>query len=62
MMWDTESVLFYFSAEAISDVLTVKQIIAKAQESSDAFYGIIYGFITALGLDSSISRVICSRW
>ncbi|XP_072523873.1 meiosis-specific with OB domain-containing protein [Salminus brasiliensis] len=47
--------------ESISDVLTVQQIKTKAQESSDVFHGVIYAFITTLGLDSSISRVICSR-
>ncbi|KAL7857176.1 hypothetical protein SRHO_G00160750 [Serrasalmus rhombeus] len=47
--------------ESITDVLTVKQIKAKAQENSDTFHGVIYSFITTLGLDSSISKVICSR-
>ncbi|XP_076856405.1 meiosis-specific with OB domain-containing protein isoform X2 [Brachyhypopomus gauderio] len=49
------------SLESVSDVLTVSQIKAIAQESCDAFYGITYGFITTLGLDSSISKIIQSR-
>ncbi|MCI4384206.1 hypothetical protein PGIGA_G00036190 [Pangasianodon gigas] len=47
--------------DSISDVLTVSQVKAKAQKSSDAFYGVIYGFITTLGLDSCITKVIRSR-
>ncbi|XP_066522688.1 meiosis-specific with OB domain-containing protein [Hoplias malabaricus] len=47
--------------ESITDVLTVKQIKAKAQENSNIFHCVIYAFITTLGLDSSISRIICSR-
>ncbi|KAK1793888.1 hypothetical protein P4O66_010806, partial [Electrophorus voltai] len=47
--------------ESIGDVLTVSQAKAIAQESCDGFYGVTYGFITTLGLDSSISKVIRSR-
>ncbi|KAI4904311.1 hypothetical protein NFI96_015188, partial [Prochilodus magdalenae] len=45
--------------ESITDVLTVKQIKAKAQENSYTFY--TYAFITTLGLDCSMSKVISSR-
>ncbi|XP_060795699.1 meiosis-specific with OB domain-containing protein isoform X4 [Neoarius graeffei] len=47
--------------DSISDVLTVSQVKARAQKRSDAFYGVIYGFITTLGLDSCITKVIRSR-
>ncbi|XP_030631705.1 meiosis-specific with OB domain-containing protein [Chanos chanos] len=47
--------------ESISDVLTVSQVKAKIQENFDVAYGITYGFITTLGLDSSVPKVIRSR-
>uniref|UniRef100_A0A8B9KAZ2 Meiosis-specific with OB domain-containing protein n=2 Tax=Astyanax mexicanus TaxID=7994 RepID=A0A8B9KAZ2_ASTMX len=47
--------------ESINEVMTVKQIKAKIQDSSDVFHGVIYAFFTTLGLDSSMSKLICSR-
>ncbi|XP_060746534.1 meiosis-specific with OB domain-containing protein isoform X2 [Tachysurus vachellii] len=47
--------------DSISDVLTVSQLKARVQKNSEAFYGVIYGFITTLGLDSCITKVIRSR-
>ncbi|XP_062859887.1 meiosis-specific with OB domain-containing protein [Trichomycterus rosablanca] len=47
--------------DSISEVLTVSQIKAKVQESSEALYGMVYGFITTLALDSGISKIIRSR-
>ncbi|KAF5906289.1 target of rapamycin complex subunit lst8, partial [Clarias magur] len=47
--------------DSISDVLTVSQIKDRAKKSSNAFYGVLYGFITTLGLDSCITKVIRSR-
>nr|XP_020471582.1 meiosis-specific with OB domain-containing protein [Monopterus albus] len=48
----------------ITDVYTVSQLKQKAQESPEAFFGIMYSFISKLDLDSSVSKVIrtrCSR-
>ncbi|XP_046709427.1 meiosis-specific with OB domain-containing protein isoform X6 [Silurus meridionalis] len=47
--------------DSICDVQTVSQVKARALNNSDAFYVVIYGFITTLGLDSCITRVIRSR-
>lgn len=53
---------FFLLVDSISDVLTVRQIKTRVQKSLDAFYGVIYGFISTLGLDSCITKVIRSRW
>ncbi|XP_036385944.1 meiosis-specific with OB domain-containing protein [Megalops cyprinoides] len=50
--------------DSIADVFTVNQLKLKAQEnldSEDPVYGITFGFITTLNLDSSVSKVIRSR-
>ncbi|XP_061086464.1 meiosis-specific with OB domain-containing protein [Conger conger] len=50
--------------DSIADVFTVNQLKLKAQESlerQDTVYGITYGFVTTLRIDSSISKVIRSR-
>ncbi|KAM7371060.1 hypothetical protein PAMP_010558 [Pampus punctatissimus] len=50
--------------DSITDVYTVNQLKQKAQENSEAFFGITYSFISKLDLDSSVSKVIrtrCSR-
>ncbi|KAJ8413662.1 hypothetical protein AAFF_G00081690 [Aldrovandia affinis] len=52
------------SLDSIADVFTVNQLKLKAQENldrQDNIYGITYGFMTTLNLDSSISKVIQSR-
>uniref|UniRef100_A0A3Q3LGY0 Meiosis specific with OB-fold n=1 Tax=Mastacembelus armatus TaxID=205130 RepID=A0A3Q3LGY0_9TELE len=52
------------SVDSITDVFTVSQLKEKAQESPEAFFGIMYSFISKLDLDSSVSKVIrtrCSR-
>ncbi|XP_046709422.1 meiosis-specific with OB domain-containing protein isoform X2 [Silurus meridionalis] len=59
---DSEYLFYnYFTVDSICDVQTVSQVKARALNNSDAFYVVIYGFITTLGLDSCITRVIRSR-
>uniref|UniRef100_A0A671RDD2 Meiosis-specific with OB domain-containing protein-like n=1 Tax=Sinocyclocheilus anshuiensis TaxID=1608454 RepID=A0A671RDD2_9TELE len=48
----------YFSVDSISDVLTVEKLKARSQEHAEVFHCIIFGFITSLELNSSISKVI----
>ncbi len=52
----------YFSVDSISDVLTVEKLKARSQEHAEVFHCIIFGFITSLELNSSISKVIRKRW
>lgn len=40
---------------------TVSQLKQKAQESAE-FFGIMYSFVSKLDLDSSITKVIRTRW
>ncbi|XP_031147193.1 meiosis-specific with OB domain-containing protein [Sander lucioperca] len=50
--------------DSITDVYTVSQVKQKTQENPEVFFGITYGFISKLDLDSSVSKVIktrCSR-
>ncbi|XP_076025819.1 meiosis-specific with OB domain-containing protein [Genypterus blacodes] len=50
--------------DSITDVYTVSQLKQKAQDNTEAFFGVTYSFITKLDLDSSVSKVIrtrCSR-
>ena len=48
--------------ESISDVYTVSELKLRAQENPEGFCGITYSFMSKLDLDSSVSRVIRSRW
>uniref|UniRef100_A0A673J2D2 Meiosis-specific with OB domain-containing protein-like n=1 Tax=Sinocyclocheilus rhinocerous TaxID=307959 RepID=A0A673J2D2_9TELE len=48
----------YKSLDSISDVLTVEKLKARSQEHAEVFHCIIFGFITSLELNSSISKVI----
>lgn len=48
--------------DSITDVYTVTQLKEKAQENPEAFFGITYSFISKLDLDSSVSKVIRTRW
>ncbi|XP_058650690.1 meiosis-specific with OB domain-containing protein isoform X3 [Onychostoma macrolepis] len=47
--------------DSISDVLTVEKLKARSQEHAEVFHCIIFGFITSLELNSSISKVIRKR-
>ncbi|KAL2078151.1 hypothetical protein ACEWY4_025836 [Coilia grayii] len=49
--------------DSITDVLTVRQVRSKTQDSFDAFYAITYAFISAFPLDtpSKVVRYRCSR-
>ncbi|XP_028845146.1 meiosis-specific with OB domain-containing protein-like [Denticeps clupeoides] len=47
--------------DSISEVLTVSQMRLRAQESHNAFCAVSYVFISAMALDSAVSRVIRSR-
>ncbi|KAF3853348.1 hypothetical protein F7725_014036, partial [Dissostichus mawsoni] len=48
--------------ESITDVYTVSQLKQKAQEISEMFFGITYSFISKLDLNSSVSKIIKTRW
>uniref|UniRef100_A0A8C9YRP8 Meiosis specific with OB-fold n=1 Tax=Sander lucioperca TaxID=283035 RepID=A0A8C9YRP8_SANLU len=53
-----------YNLDSITDVYTVSQVKQKTQENPEVFFGITYGFISKLDLDSSVSKVIktrCSR-
>lgn len=50
------------AVDSITGVYTVSQLKQKAQENVEPFFGITYSFISKLDLDSSLSRVIRSRW
>uniref|UniRef100_A0A8C9Z0S3 Meiosis specific with OB-fold n=1 Tax=Sander lucioperca TaxID=283035 RepID=A0A8C9Z0S3_SANLU len=55
---------FVSAVDSITDVYTVSQVKQKTQENPEVFFGITYGFISKLDLDSSVSKVIktrCSR-
>uniref|UniRef100_A0A3Q3K1B9 MEIOB-like N-terminal domain-containing protein n=1 Tax=Monopterus albus TaxID=43700 RepID=A0A3Q3K1B9_MONAL len=61
---DEDVAVFASVVDFITDVYTVSQLKQKAQESPEAFFGIMYSFISKLDLDSSVSKVIrtrCSR-
>uniref|UniRef100_A0A8C1BRI6 Meiosis specific with OB-fold n=1 Tax=Cyprinus carpio carpio TaxID=630221 RepID=A0A8C1BRI6_CYPCA len=51
----------YFSVDSISDVLTVEKLKARSQEHAEVLHCIIFGFMTSLELNSSISKVIRKR-
>lgn len=56
-------VLFFVSAvDSITDMYTVSQLKQKARENPEVFFGITYSFISRLDLDSSVSKVIRTRW
>lgn len=48
--------------ESITDMYTVSQLKQKAREDPEAFFGITYSFVSRLDLDSSVSKVIRTRW
>uniref|UniRef100_A0A3Q3GMF7 Meiosis specific with OB-fold n=1 Tax=Labrus bergylta TaxID=56723 RepID=A0A3Q3GMF7_9LABR len=48
--------------DSITDVYTVSQLKQKAQETPEPFFGITYSFISKLDLDSSVSKVIKTRF
>lgn len=52
----------FCAVDSITDVYTVSQLKQKAQENLEPFFGITYSFISKLDLDSSLPRVIRSRW
>ncbi|KAM9832021.1 meiosis-specific with OB domain-containing protein [Neosynchiropus ocellatus] len=49
------------TVESITDVYTVHQLKQRAKDTSEVFFGITYGFITRLDLDSSVSKIIKTR-
>lgn len=51
-----------FTVDSIIDIYTVSQLKLKAQENPEPFFGITYSFISKLALDSSVSKVIRTRW
>lgn len=53
---------FVCAVDSITDVYTVSQLKQKAQESAELFFGIMYSFVSKLDLDSSITKVIRTRW
>lgn len=53
---------FVCAVDSITDMYTVSQLKQKARESSEVFFGITYSFISKLDLDSSVSKVIRTRW
>lgn len=53
---------FMPAVDSITDVYTVSQLKQKAQESTELFFGIMYSFVSKLDLDSSITKVIRTRW
>lgn len=54
--------LFLCAVDSITNVYTMRQLKKKAQENPETFFGITYSFVSKLDLDSSLSRVIRSRW
>ncbi|KAK0151356.1 Meiosis-specific with OB domain-containing protein [Merluccius polli] len=48
--------------DSITDVYTVNHLKLKAQESPEVFFGLTYSFISKLDLDSSIYKVIRTKW
>lgn len=50
------------AVDSITDVYTVSQLKQKAQESVEFFFGVMYSFISKLDLDSSVTKVIRTRW
>lgn len=55
-------VVFVSAVDSITDVYTVNQLKQKAWETLEPFFGITYSFISKLDLDSSVSKVIKTRW
>lgn len=53
---------FDCAVDSITDVYTVSQLKQKAQGTPESFFGITYSFISKLDLDSSVSKVIRTRW
>lgn len=53
---------FVSAVDSITDVYTVSQLRQKAQEGAEFFFGIMYSFISKLDLDSSITKVLRTRW
>ena len=64
MLLDIKTCVFvsHCPVESISDVYTVSELKLRAKENPDGFCGITYSFISKLDLDSSVSRVIRSKW
>lgn len=56
------ALLFLCAVDSITNVYTMSQLKKKAQENPETFSGITYSFVSKLDLDSSLSRVIRSRW
>lgn len=54
--------VFVSAVDSITDVYTVNQLKQKAWETPAPFFGITYSFISKLDLDSSVSKVIKTRW
>ena len=54
--------VFVSAVDSITDVYTVNQLKLKAINSPEPFFGITYSFISKLALDSSVSKVIRTRW
>lgn len=54
--------LFLCAVDSITNVYTISKLKKKAQENPETFFGITYSFVSKLDLDSSLSRVIRSRW
>lgn len=50
------------AVDSITDVYTVSQLKQKSWENPEIFFGITYSFISKLDLDSSVSKVIRTRW
>lgn len=48
--------------DSITDVYTVSQLKDKAKGHPEAFFSITYSFVSKLDLDSSVSKVIKTRW
>lgn len=51
--------------DAVVDVYTVEQLKEKALQSDgklEPVHGIIYGYISTLDIDESVSRVVRNRW
>uniref|UniRef100_A0A3P9PN42 Meiosis-specific with OB domain-containing protein n=1 Tax=Poecilia reticulata TaxID=8081 RepID=A0A3P9PN42_POERE len=46
---------------SITAVFTVKQLKEKARENAEPFFGLAYGFVSKLDLDSSVSKVVRTR-
>lgn len=60
-VWVLSAVLVS-AVDSITDVYTVSQLKQKSWENPEVFFGIAYSFISKLDLDSSVSKVIRTRW